>query len=360
MNAETTKASIAVELMRIAEEREQFIRQCIELYSSNTQKGESEQVIAGRTTFPDGTTHEPHAAKPDEHVSKALGVTAEIETAPRSLVTSASDDLRGAMARGEEPPERPSFVHRAAGPKNGRVAGRLLFGLITMVCLIAPIDTSGIAVLSVAGQSADYPTSAPFAAAPSAADAQAVIETEPAGASTPAPMQSGPVTDANVAAQPELIVQLFEEFRQRYLSHDLSHAGAAVAHAPVKLNATPRSAPKPPVARRVSVAAKPPAHPSRSIGSVAASVDPSYVPADRAGGQEQPPALLPRYLTPYPPSPSPFGFPVGGPIYAPRPAGHWVPRAVIGYPTPLQNTGTQPYDMPVQRIPLAGSYISHY
>ena len=356
MNAKSTKASIAAEVMRIAEEREQFIRQCIELYSSTRQKVESEQVIRGRTTFPDETTHEPHAAKPDEHVSKALGATAEIETAPRSLVTSASDDVRGAMARDEESPEPLWFAHQAAEPKNGRVVGRLLFGLLTMMCLIAPMDTSGIAVLPVSGQSADYPTSAPSAAAPSAADAQAIIETEPAAASTPAPMHRGTVSDAIVAAPPELMAGLFEEFRQRYLPQ----AGGAVAHAPVKITATPRSAPKPPVARRVSVAAKPPAQRSRSIAAVAAGVNPSYVPADRAGGQEQPAAVLPRYLPPYPPAPSPFGFPVGEPIYAPRPAGPWVPRAVIGYPTPLQNTGTQSYDTPVQRVPLAGSYISRY
>ena len=64
MSTELTDAATATESLSIAEGREQFLRQCVELYLSA--EAESGQVNTGGNPLADETAHEPRAAKPHE------------------------------------------------------------------------------------------------------------------------------------------------------------------------------------------------------------------------------------------------------------------------------------------------------
>lgn len=119
MSTESTKAPTAAESLSIVEGREQFIRQCIELFLS-AEETKNVPVMEG-SPLPDETAYEPRAAKPHERVSEALSVTAQVETAPRSRVDSTRDDPPGQMAGGQ--PAAPFLLtHWAADPKRGQLS----------------------------------------------------------------------------------------------------------------------------------------------------------------------------------------------------------------------------------------------
>ena len=306
MGSQSTNISTPTESLGIAEERDEFLRICLELYRSGQASGlqaEARQLSGDKPT--DGRS-----------ATKFHDTPPQIELpACEDGITSATADLPSTDCAAPAIDEADTVLNsRSSIPRSREVLRGLFFGIVTTICLTVPVGMSGMAILPVPIQSAGFVPSKGDTVHQHSDDNSALTVTAHDTESRSSPANGkidGP-------AQPESVTALFEEFKQRYLSPPGANH---VANAPLGIVAVPRGAPASSVAQRVRAVSRP-LHRSTSHTRVTESVSQNYrhPASDRA--QSQPFAPSPRYLPIYP-TPGSFGLPAYGPIYDPRTRGLW-------------------------------------
>ena len=332
-----------------AEDREKIIQACYELLCSERPLSEvlveakrlsvlrKSVPIAGPAPVPMG---------PAGGSSQADNRPAEVtEATPWNLVEyyrpaapSSGESSSNATdhRRAPEMEQPPANARDSQSPplKIGWAIGRFSFWLVTAICSIIPVGTSGIWVPPAPVETAAaLPVPAETGIRQPSQDIPARMAVERDDATKISPP---PDTASSAAPAPGKVTDLFEEFKRQYLT---PRDGGELAHTQLRAGAARPSVPE----RGRAHASPGPDHRSMPIPPAAGGV-----------GSKHDTLKTPAYVPAYPHGADYSRAPFVNRMSHPNPPRSWDPYWRLPYPVPPQNAVLQ-YDTLIGRyVPLAG------